>query len=92
VALGSVQPMIMSMLHQATPPERLGEGLALRLMAINASSVAMPLVFGALGSVVGVQLVFWAVAATVGGVARVAAGLARIGASTEINPPTDRSS
>lgn len=92
VALGSVQPMIMSMLHQATPPARLGEGLALRLMAINASSVAMPLVFGALGSVVGVQLVFWAVAATVGGVARVAAGLARIGASTEINPPTDRSS
>lgn len=83
LALGSVQPMIMSMLHQATPPERLGEGLALRLMAINASSVAMPLAFGALGSVVGVQLVFWAVAIAVGASARVATRLASIGAHAE---------
>lgn len=92
LALGSVQPMIMSMLHQATPSERLGEGLALRLMAINASSVAMPLVFGALGSAVGVHLVFWAVAATVGGATRVAAALAHIGAPATLSPPTDRKS
>src|SRR5690606_16125063 len=35
VALGSVQPMIMSMLHQMTPPHRHGEALGLRAMAIN---------------------------------------------------------
>ncbi|HVL43975.1 MAG TPA: MFS transporter, partial [Acidovorax sp.] len=34
-ALGSVQPMIMSMLHQMTPPHRHGEALGLRSMAIN---------------------------------------------------------
>jgi MFS family permease len=41
-ALGTVQPMIMSMLHQITPEARHGEALGLRLMAINASSVLMP--------------------------------------------------
>ena len=33
LALGSVQPMIMSMLHQITPEARHGEALGLRLMA-----------------------------------------------------------
>ncbi|HQX60688.1 MAG: MFS transporter [Rhodoferax sp.] len=61
LALGTVQPMVMSMLHQITPEARHGEALGLRLMAINASSVAMPLVFGTLGAVVGVSALFWAV-------------------------------
>lgn len=64
--LGSVQPMAMSMLHQITPPHRYGEALALRLMAINASSVMMPMVFGAAGALVGVSAVFWAAAALLG--------------------------
>ncbi len=46
LTLGSVQPMIMSTLHQITPAHRQGEALALRLMSINASSVVMPLLFG----------------------------------------------
>ena len=37
-ALGAVQPMVMSMLHQITPHARHGEALGLRLMAINASA------------------------------------------------------
>ncbi len=74
-ALGSVQPMIMSTLHQTTPEHRHGEALALRLMAINASSVMMPLLFGAAGAVVGVSAVFWFVGACVGGGARIAWGL-----------------
>ena len=61
LALGTVQPMVMSMLHQITPQARHGEALGLRLMTINASSVAMPLVFGTLGAVVGVSVLFWAV-------------------------------
>ena len=72
LALGSVQPMIMSMLHQITPHARHGEALGLRLMALNASSVAMPLVFGSLGAVVGVSALFWAVGLVVGSGARVA--------------------
>ena len=65
LALGSVQPMLMSTLHQITPPARHGEALGLRLMAINASSVLMPIVFGSLGAAVGVSVVFWSVGAVV---------------------------
>lgn len=64
--LGMVQPMVMSTLHQITPAHRQGEALALRLMSINASSVLMPMVFGAAGAVAGVAPVFWVVGAAVG--------------------------
>ena len=66
LALGSVQPMIMSTLHQITPEARHGEALGLRLMAINGSSVVMPMLFGTAGTVVGVSVVFWFVGAAVG--------------------------
>jgi MFS family permease len=65
-ALGSVQPMIMSSLHQMTPHHRHGEALGLRAMAINGSSVVMPLLFGSAGAAVGVAYVFWAVGGVVG--------------------------
>jgi MFS family permease len=58
-SLGSVQPMIMSMLHQMTPEHRHGEAVAMRVMAINASSVIMPMLFGVAGSVIGISGVFW---------------------------------
>ena len=70
LALGSVQPMIMSTLHQITPEARHGEALGLRLMAINGSSVLMPLLFGTAGAVVGVSVVFWVVGLAVGTGAR----------------------
>ncbi len=72
LALGSVQPMIMSTLHQITPEARHGEALGLRLMAINASSVMMPMMFGTVGAAVGVSLVFWVVGLAVGAGARTA--------------------
>lgn len=65
LALGSVQPMIMSMLHQITPEHRHGEALGLRLMFINGSSVLMPILFGTVGTIVGVGGVFWIVGAVV---------------------------
>ena len=80
-ALGSVQPMIMSTLHQITPHAQHGQALALRSMAINASSVLMPLLFGTVGAWVGVGVVFWAVAGVVGGGAPVAF-------SIRTSPPT----
>ena len=64
-ALGSVQPMIMSMLHQITPHHRHGEALGLRLMTINASSVFMPVLFGSAGALIGVAGLFWVVGASV---------------------------
>jgi MFS family permease len=76
-SLGSVQPMVMSMLHQITPEHRHGEAVAMRIMAINASSVSMPLLFGAAGSVVGISAVFWVVGAVVASGVRVAFRLGR---------------
>jgi len=72
LALGSVQPMIMSTLHQITPQARHGEALGLRLMTMNASSVLMPLLFGTAGAVMGVSLVFWCVGLAVSAGARTA--------------------
>ena len=65
-SLGMVQPMIMSMLHQITPPARHGEALGLRLMTINGSSVLMPMLFGSAGALVGIAGVFWITGALVG--------------------------
>lgn len=70
LVLGSVQPMIMSLLHQITPAHSHGQALGLRLMAINASSVVMPLLFGSVGALAGVSLVFWATGLLVGAGAR----------------------
>jgi MFS family permease len=72
LALGSVQPMIMSTLHQITPHHLHGQALGLRLAAINLSSVLMPMLFGTAGAVVGVSAVFWTVGAAVGLGARLA--------------------
>lgn len=59
LALGSVQPMIMSTLHQLTPHERHGEAIALRSMTINFSSAVMPLAFGIAGAALGAASLFW---------------------------------
>ncbi|MBK6863998.1 MAG: MFS transporter [Ideonella sp.] len=66
LALGSVQPMIMSTLHHVTPADRHGEAIALRSMTINLASTAMPLLFGAGGAALGAGAMFWVMGAAVG--------------------------
>jgi MFS family permease len=66
LALGSVQPMVLSALHHMTPEHRHGEALGLRLTLLNMSSAVMPLIFGSLGAAAGVALVFWLTAAGLG--------------------------
>lgn len=67
LALGAVQPMIMTTLHQITPAERHGEAIALRSMAINLSSAVMPLAFGLAGATLGASALFWLMGAAVAG-------------------------
>ena len=59
MALGCVQPMIMTALHRLTPRPRHGEALALRSMTINGASTLMPLLFGLVGSALGAAPLFW---------------------------------
>jgi MFS family permease len=66
LALGAVQPMIMTTLHQITPHERHGEAIALRSMAINISSALMPLAFGLGGAALGASALFWVMGVAVG--------------------------
>jgi MFS family permease len=66
LAMGSVQPMILSTLHQLTPDHRHGEAIALRSMVMNLSGTVMPLVCGLAGTAIGVAGLFWGVGAAVG--------------------------
>jgi len=50
MALGSVQPMILTMLHQVTPAARRGQALGLRMLCSNAASIPMPAGFGLLAA------------------------------------------
>ena len=65
LALGAVQPMVMTTLHQITPAARHGEAIALRSMAINLSSAVMPLAFGLAGATLGASALFWLMGAAV---------------------------
>ncbi len=78
LALGAVQPMIMSTLHQMTPPHRHGEAIAIRSMTINFSSSVMPLAFGVAGTALGPGAVFWLMGAAVGGGSWAVQGLRRV--------------
>ncbi len=74
-ALGSVQPMILSTLHQITPHALHGQALGLRLMVTNLSSVLMPVLFGTAGVAAGVAVVFWTMGSLVAAGSRAAWGL-----------------
>ncbi len=67
LALGSGQPMVMSLLHSVAPAGRMGEAVGVRLSIINASTFAVPLLFGAIGSSVGIGPVFWLVGGALAG-------------------------
>jgi len=62
VALGSVQPMILSTLHQAAPPDRQGQALALRMVFTNVATIAMPVGFGLLAAVTTTAAPMWLMA------------------------------
>lgn len=59
VALGTIQPALMTQLHHETPSARHGEGLAVRSVFINCSGASMPLLFGVLGAPLGAASLFW---------------------------------
>lgn len=62
VALGSVQPMVLAMLHRATPPERHGQALGLRMLTINGATVGMPVGFGMLAAATALAAPMWVMA------------------------------
>lgn len=63
IALGSVQPMVMAMLHRVTPSERHGQALGLRMLTVNGATVAMPAGFGMLAAATALAAPMWLMAA-----------------------------
>ena len=66
IGLGSAQPMVMSLLHNTCPPGRVGEAVGVRTTVMNSSHTFLPLMFGALGSALGMAPVFWTMALVLG--------------------------
>jgi MFS family permease len=68
LGLGMSQPMVMSLLHNAVPPGRVGEAIGVRMTLVNLSQITVPLLFGALGTALGgMGPVFWATALLLAG-------------------------
>jgi MFS family permease len=61
LGLGSGQPMVMSLLHTHAPAGRIGEAVGVRMSLVQTMAVAVPLLFGALGTSLGLTPVFWSV-------------------------------
>ena len=72
----------MSLLHGLAPAGRMGEAVGVRMSIINASTFAVPLLFGAIGSSLGIAPVFWLVGAALAGGGFSPAALAGSGVRT----------
>ena len=62
LGLGSSQPMVMTLLHLASPPGRAGESVGVRTTIMNASQTFLPLLFSVMGATLGVIPAFWMLA------------------------------
>jgi MFS family permease len=63
LGLGAAQPLTIMLTYHHAPPGRSGEALGMRLTVNKITQIAIPLVFGGIGSVFGLAPVFWANAA-----------------------------
>lgn len=62
LGMGSAQPMVMSLVYNASPPGRAAEAVGVRSTLMHGSQTFIPLLFGAMGSALGVTPVFLVVA------------------------------
>jgi predicted MFS family arabinose efflux permease len=66
LGLGASQPSLMSLIQHATPVGRLGEAVGVRTTVMNTSHTLLPLLFGGVGTALGMGPVFWAMALVLG--------------------------
>ncbi len=63
LGLGCAQPVIMSLLYEASPRGRQGEAVGVRTSMLNASHTFIPLASGAISAAAGMSPAFWLLAA-----------------------------
>lgn len=66
LALGSSQPNVLALLHNAAPAGRGGEAIGIRATMGNGCQFILPIAFGAAGATLGLFAVFWGMAAMIG--------------------------
>ncbi|MDB5923966.1 MAG: hypothetical protein JWN13_2902 [Betaproteobacteria bacterium] len=66
LGMGCSQPVSLMLIYDRAPPGRSGEALGLRLMINNFTHIAVPMLFGSLGTAFGLAPVFVANAAILG--------------------------
>jgi predicted MFS family arabinose efflux permease len=59
LGMGCSQPVIMSLLYEASPPGRQSEAVGVRTTMINASQTFIPLASGVLSTALGIAPLFW---------------------------------
>jgi MFS family permease len=59
LALGCGQPLSMILIYERSPENRTGEALGLRMSLNKIVQIGVPLLFGYLGSALGIMSVFW---------------------------------
>lgn len=59
LGLGAGSPLSMILAYNRAPPARAGEAMGLRQMVNKTTEMAMPLIFGSLGTALGMIPVFW---------------------------------
>jgi MFS family permease len=60
LGLGSAQPLTIMLTYHHAPPGRSGEALGMRLTVNKITQIAIPVVFGGIGTLFGLAPVFWA--------------------------------
>ncbi|OGA14589.1 MAG: hypothetical protein A3G25_21655 [Betaproteobacteria bacterium RIFCSPLOWO2_12_FULL_63_13] len=67
IGLGLTGPLSTTVMYDASPPDKVGEVIGLRMTVANLAQTLVPLLSGAVGATLGVAPVFWAVAACLSG-------------------------
>lgn len=65
LAIGSVQPLVLSALHKAAPAELYGQALGLRMVATSGATAGMPMLFGAVAAASAAAMPMWLMAGVV---------------------------
>ena len=60
--LGLAAPMLLVLIHQVSPPGRVGEAVGLRVTLMSASQTGIPLASGSIVSLLGLTSMFWMLA------------------------------
>lgn len=65
LGLGVAQPMVMVVMHRASPRDRVAEAGGLRMTLVNGTQAFLPSAFGAFGAAFGLSAIFWGMSALI---------------------------